>query len=375
MLQPLQLKDVSVRYPQEIAELRDFLAKSGCALGSAECLRDIAGRLRQDRGFRRDLTLYVWVVMDGNGQISYPDLLGIVAIAAAGRFAAQADENDAHDLLRFLMDARRSLQRTPEAAPARPAAAPVLPPAPVLPIAPVAPLAAEPFPAAIPEPVRASSVREGEEVTPARPQLVRDEVRVASPTPIRPIADPTPVAARAAVRDEDDERDVLPVRSQPFRSQYAPVEEPEESDDTGKRLAWAVAALCLLVGLGVGVMKYMHRTPEDRSVAVDSATETGTNASGGSNSGPARRLRESRTRGIPGPPSPQRVIRVPMQTVRPMRRHLALLRPTPRPLRVIRLLPVTARPSLRRSRMRPSLWPQVMQLPLQRARSLLRPLH
>ena len=118
MLQPQQLKDVSDRYAQEIAELRDFLTKADLHLGTAESLGNITTRLRDDRTFRRDLTSHVWVMIhSSNRQISYPDLLGILAIAAAGpRFAAAADETDAHDLLRFLMEARRSFDATSVAA-------------------------------------------------------------------------------------------------------------------------------------------------------------------------------------------------------------------------------------------------------------------
>jgi TonB family protein len=111
MLQPLQLKDVSSRYPVEIAELRDFLGKAGFVLGTADTLSVVAASLLRDRAFHRDLILHVWVLIDRCGvQISPSDLLGVLAIAAAGQhFAAEASEDDAHDLLRFVMEARRSM--------------------------------------------------------------------------------------------------------------------------------------------------------------------------------------------------------------------------------------------------------------------------
>jgi TonB family protein len=110
MLQPLQLTDVSIRYAEEIMELRDFLIKAGCAVRTGQALGQILDRLFQDRAFHRDLTSHVWVVIDRCDRISYSDLLGVLAIAAAGsNFAATADEDDAHCLLRFLMEARRAL--------------------------------------------------------------------------------------------------------------------------------------------------------------------------------------------------------------------------------------------------------------------------
>jgi TonB family protein len=115
VLQPSQLRDVSIRYADEIVELRDFLVKAGCTVPTREALGQIAARLSRDRAFHRDLTSNVWVVIDQSDRISYSDLLGVLAIAAAGTsLAATAEEDDAHSLLRFLMEARHSLDRPSE---------------------------------------------------------------------------------------------------------------------------------------------------------------------------------------------------------------------------------------------------------------------
>jgi TonB family protein len=138
MLQPLQLQQVATRYPQQIAELRGFLADTGLRLESADTLSDVASRLRQDRAFRRDLISHVWVVLHLSGDISYSSLLGVLALAAAGpHFAADAQEADAHDLLRFLMEARTSFESLPTAMPGPVQQAPTDPPArrPVGPVA------------------------------------------------------------------------------------------------------------------------------------------------------------------------------------------------------------------------------------------------
>jgi TonB family protein len=125
MLQPLQLQDVSDHFGKEIAELRDFLSKAGHpALDTPETLGGIAARLRTDRAYRRDLTSNIWVVIhEGGDQTTYSDLLGMLTLAAAGpHLAATADENDAHELLHFLMEARRSYDLVSHASnlPARP---------------------------------------------------------------------------------------------------------------------------------------------------------------------------------------------------------------------------------------------------------------
>ena len=95
MLQPLQLTHVSIRYAEEIAELRDFLIKAGCGVRTGQALGQIAARLLQDRAFHRDLTSHVWVVIDRCDRISYSDLLGMLAIAAAG---SRKRHHDRHPL-------------------------------------------------------------------------------------------------------------------------------------------------------------------------------------------------------------------------------------------------------------------------------------
>lgn len=133
MLQPLQLKDVSARHANEIAELRDFLQKADCVLETAESLYTIANRLQRDRAFHRDLTSHLWVVIHScNRIISYADLLGVLAIAAAGtHFAAEAHEDDAHALLRFVIEARQSLDGVNQQKNTPAIYSPVVPPPPV----------------------------------------------------------------------------------------------------------------------------------------------------------------------------------------------------------------------------------------------------
>lgn len=112
MLQPSQLKEIAQRDVQQIAELRHFLRDADIAVETPEALHSVAARLRQDNTFHRDLTLHVWVLLDRLGrQAGYPDLLAVLALAGAGQeFAAATTEADAHVLLRFLMEARRSFE-------------------------------------------------------------------------------------------------------------------------------------------------------------------------------------------------------------------------------------------------------------------------
>jgi|GEM_PF-1840082 len=110
MLQPSQVQDVAVRYAAEIAELRNFLGRTGLSLDTNETLAEVVRRLDEDRSFHRDLTSHIWVLEHSHGNtVGYADLLGVLAVAAAGtRFAARSGENEAHALLRFILEARDS---------------------------------------------------------------------------------------------------------------------------------------------------------------------------------------------------------------------------------------------------------------------------
>jgi TonB family protein len=111
MLQPSQLEDVSVRYADEIAEMHEFFTTAGVTVEIPQTLAEVVRRLREDRGFHRDLTSQVWVMLHRRGSgVRYGETLGIVALAAAGKqLAADTDENVAHDLLRFVMEAHDGL--------------------------------------------------------------------------------------------------------------------------------------------------------------------------------------------------------------------------------------------------------------------------
>ncbi len=112
-LQPVELPDVSERFAGEIVVLRRFLSQAGIRLGSRQATQEMAVRVAQDRAFHRDLTSHVWVMLDESGSsIRSADLLGVVIIAASGMHdAAETNEDDAHSLLRFLMEAKHTFQQ------------------------------------------------------------------------------------------------------------------------------------------------------------------------------------------------------------------------------------------------------------------------
>ena len=115
MLQPIELQEVSLRFANEIATLRKFFLQASVSLANAKVTHEITSRLEEDSAFHRDMMSHVWVLLDELGPtLRYADLLAMITIAAAGLHgAAQTDEDDAHALLRFLMDAKHALERKP----------------------------------------------------------------------------------------------------------------------------------------------------------------------------------------------------------------------------------------------------------------------
>jgi TonB family protein len=139
MLHPLQLKEVSLQYAVEIAEIRDYLVKTGIPVETSQAIGSVAARLRQEPAFYRDLALHIWAISHAESrQVSYADALRTLAVAAAGPvLAAEAADGDTRELLRFVMEARSSSETSVSAMP-------VIAPRSAA-VAPAAVVAAQPF--------------------------------------------------------------------------------------------------------------------------------------------------------------------------------------------------------------------------------------
>lgn len=256
MLQPVQLQDVSARYPREIAELRRFLGQTGIALDAPEAAGQVAARLRQDRSFHRDLMSHVWIMLDGsNLQMSYSDLLGVLAIAAAGvNGAARTNERAAHELLRFLMESRHALADVPQA-PAAPASreARRTVAAPLPPVTPVAP---------------AQPVRPAVSVEPA-PHAVSATTAHATPVhaPVRPPKPPAGPADHAEANDQAEAAPLPPrrpsraVKDMPVEA-VALVDPARRREQTRRRMVYALSGACVLALLLGGYDLLHHELPE-----------------------------------------------------------------------------------------------------------------
>jgi TonB family protein len=236
MLQPSQIEDVSVRYADEIAEVREFFATAGIAVGMPQALTQVAARLRDDRGFHRDLTSHVWVMLHRRGTaVRYGETLGVLAIAAAGKQqAAQADELVAHELLRFVMEAHDRLNPLGRSV----ASVEAKPVAPVIPMRLVRDVAEPPVVTPDPVPVAESK---------------RTEL---SPTLIKPIP---------AV-DAQVEEPARPAMDTPIRLSRMDAALAEEPERRGKGFLWFALVAVLLLAAAAGWWMYRRQTAEDTAV-------------------------------------------------------------------------------------------------------------
>lgn len=262
MLQPSQLEDVSVRYADEIAEVREFFRTTGVAVGTPQALVQVAAGLREDRGFHRDLTSHVWVMLHRRGPaVRYGETLGVLAVAAAGRqLAASADERVAHELLRFVMTAHDELNP-----PARSAAL-----VETKPIAPVIPM------------------RSGREV--AEPPVVRSEP-VMTPVPVaepkstehasitsRRLVRSAPVAEERPLPLMADEESVRPAMDTPIRLSRVDADSAEEHERRGHGLVWVALAVVLLLAATTAGWWMHHRQAAEDTAATPAPVVEGTSA-------------------------------------------------------------------------------------------------
>ena len=266
MLQPSQLEDVSVRFADEIAEVREFFVTAGIAVGSPQAMAQVTGRLRDDRGFHRDLTSHVWVMLHRRGSaVRYGETLGVLAIAAAGKqHAAQADELVAHQLLRFVMEAHDRLNQPTRLA-AVPEAKPV---APVIPMRPAREVAEPPI--LRPEPVIAATPAVNAEPV-AEPQSTEHHASTTSRMLV-----PSLVRS-ASVAEEQAEAPVRPPLDPPIRLTRVAAELPEEPERRGRGLLWiALVAVLLLAVAGGWWWKYEN--PAGDPEATPATAVEGTSA-------------------------------------------------------------------------------------------------
>ncbi|HEV2577790.1 MAG TPA: energy transducer TonB [Acidobacteriaceae bacterium] len=234
-----QLTEISSRFSGHVQEIRGFLLKEKLPVDSPEAIPQLSKRLETDVRFRADVaSLMRAILYEEREGIGYEDLLGILVTAAAGSghdLKSDSQEADVREMLRFLLQSRRStfqpeseLEETTGAVEAeRREAAP-----------------------AISEPVLlARGVESAPFSNSKKLELKPDE---------------PPVAVVEA-----DGREAEDVVLSPFRTGglFAAQQEPEASW-WRNHAVWIVGVVCMLVGVGLGLMFHRVVSAAEMHVAV-----------------------------------------------------------------------------------------------------------
>ena len=253
-----QLADTARRFPAHVEEIRELLLKEGFAVPSVEAIPELSSRLKTDQRVRADVSSLVRAVMyREREQIGYEDLLGILLAAAAGTeqdLTSDAQETSAREMLRFLLQSRRSSFRAEveepagavEMAAAEAVAAPIEVAAPVsVPVEAEAVHAVHAAPRWAVESVRREprAAESGEAVAVAETREAQTrvaETRVAE----------TRVAKTQAAAREHGEWMLPPLRTTGL---FAAQAEPEVSRWRTHAI-WVVGVVGVLLGVGTGLM-------------------------------------------------------------------------------------------------------------------------
>lgn len=107
-----QLTEISGRYPAHVQDIREFLLKEGLAVPSRDAIPQLLDRIGTDTRFRADVASLMRATLYQEREgIGYEDLLGILVVAAGGTehdLQSDSQEADLRELLRFLLQSRRS---------------------------------------------------------------------------------------------------------------------------------------------------------------------------------------------------------------------------------------------------------------------------
>lgn len=239
MLLASQLTEISGRFPAHVQDLRAFLRKEKLPVPSPDALPQLSSRLESDASFRADVGSLLRVALyQEREQVGYEDLLGILVAAAAGTehdLKSESQEADIRELLRFVLQSRRSAFR-PEAEEESVA---------------IAPEPRETVPVVDLEPVLRAR---GSEAAPSMKLELKPE-------------EPAVAVAEPESREPDD------VVLSPFRTGtlFAAHMEPP---DSGRKVqpVWIVGVVCLLAGVGLGLTFHRVVSAAESHLAVRAAS-------------------------------------------------------------------------------------------------------
>ena len=112
VFQASQLTEISGRYLAHVQDIREFLLKEKLPVPSPDAIPQLLNRLGTDSRFRADVASLMRATLYQEREgIGYEELLGILVTAAAGTehdLKSDSQEADLRELLRFLLQSRRS---------------------------------------------------------------------------------------------------------------------------------------------------------------------------------------------------------------------------------------------------------------------------
>lgn len=107
-----QLIEISGRYAAHVQDIREFLLREKLSVPSPDAIPQLCSRLGTDLRFRADVASLMRAILYQEREgIGYEELLGILVAAAAGTehdLKSDSQEADLRELLRFLLQSRRS---------------------------------------------------------------------------------------------------------------------------------------------------------------------------------------------------------------------------------------------------------------------------
>lgn len=221
-----QLTEISSRFSAHVEDIREFLRKEKLPVPSPDAIPQLSSRLRTDQRFRADVaSLMRATLYREREEIGYEDLLGILVAATAGTeqdLKSESQEAEIREMLRFLLQSRRTMFR-PEPEAEEPSVA--VEPEPREPVPVRVQLNAEPL-------LRARG-------TQSAAQSRKLELRSAEP-------------AIAVV--EEDRRETGDVVLPPFRTSGLFAAQAElDPPRSRSHSAWIVGLICMGLGLGLGL--------------------------------------------------------------------------------------------------------------------------
>lgn len=218
-------------------EIREFLLKENLRVPSPDAIPELASRLGTDLRFRADMASLMRATLYREREgIGYEELLGILVAAAAGTkqdLTSDSQEADIREMLRFLLQSRRpSYRQGPEEERVGAELEP-----------------REPVPVHA-EPVHAAAMWSAAQLMTREPRVAESAVAVAEAESREPadVVLPVRTAGRVAAEPES-----FAAQPELFAAQPG-LEEPWWRVHS----SWLVGAVCLVLGVGAGLM--IHRS-------------------------------------------------------------------------------------------------------------------